>query len=112
MQTVSVLLNSLKRLGAGRISLHVSYNRAQLRLSPILSWLRLTASLLGPIFGPLLSLDTHALRVDISPRGIWQLYTAVYEGPVSESQGSKTVLFAILTNFNYSHLYLLGYRKM
>jgi hypothetical protein len=32
--------------------------------------------MLGLIFGPLLSLDTHALR---SPQGIWQLYTAVYE---------------------------------
>ena len=64
------------------MSLYVSCDRAQPRLGPHPELLRLTTSLLSPILGPLLSLDTHALRVDISPRGIWQLYTAVYEGPV------------------------------
>jgi len=38
--------------------------------------------ILSPIFGPLLSLDTHTLRVCISRPRMWQLYTAVYEGPV------------------------------
>jgi hypothetical protein len=44
-----------------------SCDRAQLRFSPYSELLRLTASLVSAIFGPLLSLDTHALRVDISP---------------------------------------------
>jgi hypothetical protein len=45
---------------------NVSCDVAQLRLG--------LATMISTIFGPLLSLETYALRVDISSRGIWQLY--------------------------------------
>lgn len=98
MQTVLPVLNSPKLL-EGEDAPHVSCDRAQLRLSLTLSCsgrpslcspaYSFSSPILSPIFGPLRSLDTHTLRVCISPRGMWQLYTAVYEGPVWGSQGSK-----------------------
>jgi hypothetical protein len=101
---VSAVLNSPERLGARQDEADASCDRAQLRAQSQPDLLKLTASLLSPIFGPLLSLDTHALRVDISLQRIRQLYTAVYEGPAQGSQGSKTGLLAKTGACNLFHL--------